>query len=91
MGRAACVATMQVLRLFHSGGSAASPRKQNVPSTGGLHEEKNFLSVRSRNVHENKQKKDNLPDEMSDIYVRTTRILQKTPGFERQIVVLAPL
>jgi hypothetical protein len=35
-------------------------------------------------VYENKQNKDNMPHEMSDIYVRTTRILQEISDLDGQ-------
>jgi hypothetical protein len=38
--------------------------------------------VGSRKVYENKGHIDNMPDEMSDIYVEVTRILQKTANLE---------
>src|SRR5271157_5986688 len=40
---------------------------------------------RSRNVYENKQNNDKMPDEMSDICVESTRILQNISGLEGQI------
>jgi hypothetical protein len=42
---------------------------------------------KSRNVYENKQNRNKTPDEVSDIYVEMTRILQKIAGFGRQFAV----
>jgi hypothetical protein len=39
-------------------------------------------SVRSRNVYENKENIDTMPDETSDICAQSKLILQKSPGFE---------
>ena len=41
----------------------------------------------SQYVYENKQNSDNLPDELSDIHVDSTRILQEITDLEGQIVV----
>jgi hypothetical protein len=42
--------------------------------------------VGSRNVYENKQDMDKMPDEKSDIYVEVTRILQKIADSDGQVV-----
>jgi hypothetical protein len=44
---------------------------------GAFHSKKEKNNVRSRNVYENKQNSDTMPDEKSDICVDTTRSLQK--------------
>jgi len=43
--------------------------------------------VGSRNVYENKQNRDEMPVEMSDIYVKVTRILQRNGDLEGQFAV----
>ncbi|MGD0223785.1 MAG: hypothetical protein ABSF71_15755 [Terriglobia bacterium] len=43
-----------------------------------------MYDVRSRNVYENKQNNDKIPDEKSDIYGKVTRILQKIAHLEGQ-------
>jgi hypothetical protein len=43
--------------------------------------------VQSRNVYENKQNKDNMTEEKSDIYGNMTRILQKIRTWEGQFTV----
>jgi hypothetical protein len=44
--------------------------------------------VRSRNVYENNEKADIMPDEMSDIHVDTTRFARKIAVSERQCVLI---
>jgi hypothetical protein len=84
-GTAAGVAIMKVSRQCPSRRFRAPQNKQNVSFKGSVKKRILFFVVRSRNVYENKQNKDNMSDEMSDIYVRTTRILQEIPGLGGQI------
>ncbi len=58
----------------------------NPKSQTGRSQGKKMLiyDEQSRYVYENKQNYDIKSDEMSDIYGKVTRILQKIPGFEGQ-------
>jgi hypothetical protein len=49
--------------------------------------ENKIYYVQTRNVYENKQNKDNMTEEMSDIYGNMTRILQKIGAWEGQFSV----
>jgi hypothetical protein len=58
--------------------------RQEVTRGGGPIKKMLLNYDRSRNVHENKQNHDKMPDEKSDIYCKVRRILQKTAHLEGQ-------
>jgi len=62
-------------------------KKQKVTRGDCLQKKMLIYDERSRNLYENKQNHDKMPDEMSDIYVEMTRILQRIAGWEGQFAV----
>ena len=54
-------------------------------STGNAQKKMLKKYVRSRNVYENKQNMDKMPDEKSGIYVDMTRVLQKNAPYDGHV------